>query len=237
MINKRSFTKYTIILQVFLILFAIATIPVNAAEAGEPILPLQLEGIVTINGDAAPVGTEITAKLGDKIVGTTTVDSVGVYGYSPSNRFLVTSDPEDYENLKFYVNGVETGIEDTAFENAVPDSTVVFNLVQTSAGGNEEAAKSLSGGSLGGYSESTDPETQSNLDGDDVPGSVSDKGTVSESTAFAGSEVEFGTTIDDVPSSEEESFLNTNGIYGGLLGLILVALVGIIFFVNNKNKE
>jgi len=62
MIQKRSFTKYTIILQIFLLLFAMATIPASAASEAIPSFPLSVGGEVTIDGELAPVGTEINLK-------------------------------------------------------------------------------------------------------------------------------------------------------------------------------
>ncbi|MCM1988071.1 hypothetical protein [Methanococcoides seepicolus] len=235
MIQKRSFTKYTIILQIFLLLFAMATIPVSTASEASPSLPLIVGGEVTIDGEVAPVGTEITVKLGEHVVGTTTVGSAGVYGDSPTNRLLITSEPDDYENLKFYVNGVETDlVNSTTLKNAVPGATVSTTITSSAPVVSEKSAeKSVASGSLGGPSSFSSPSfddsvVQDNSGIQDSPDEVNEF----ESIALAGDGAEIETTNENVPSSEAES----SALVTGLFGLILVSLVGAIIIVKRKNK-
>ncbi|MDA0524509.1 hypothetical protein [Methanococcoides alaskense] len=222
MIQKKSFTKYTIILQIFLLLFAMATIPVSAASEAIPSFPLSVGGEVTIDGELAPVGTEITVKLGEKTVGTTTVGSEGIYGDLPTNRLLITSEPDDYENLKFYVNAVETDLVDLT--SAVPGATVTTILASSVPVVPETTPeKKASSGSMGGYS--GDSEVQDNSGIQDV----SEENSV-ESIALAGDGAEIETTNENVPSSEAES----SALVTGIFGLILVSLVGAIIIVKRK---
>ncbi len=217
MIKNRSFTKYTVILQAFILLFAIATIPVGAASEAAPSFPLIVGGDITIDGEAAPVGTEITVKLGDRTVGTTIVNSEGQFGDLPTNKLLITSEPVDYENLKIYVNGVETDLID--FTNAAPGATITTSVTAgTSALVPEETTTT---------SPLTSPSSSSSSFGDSGIGEES-----FESTAFAGDEAEIGNTNGNAPSSEAESFSLVNGLFG----LILVSLVGIVILVKRKNN-
>ena len=231
MIQKRSFTKDTIILQILLLLFAIATIPVSTASEASPSFPLIVGGEVTIDGEVAPVGTEITVKLGENIVGTTTVDSAGVYGDSPTNRLLITSEPDDYENLKFYVNGVETDLVDTtALKNAVPGTTVTTTLTSSAPAGSEKPAEiPVTDESFTGSSSFS--SSSSSFDDSGIQDN-SDEENAFESIALAGDGAEIETTNENVPSSDAES----SALVAGLFGLILVSLVGAIIIVKRKNK-
>jgi hypothetical protein len=223
MIQKKSFIKYTIILQIFLLLFAMATIPVSAAPEVIPSFPLSVGGEVTIDGELAPVGTEITVKLGEKAVGTTTVESEGLYGDLPTNRLLVTSEPDDYENLKFYVNGVETDLVDLT--NAVPGGTVT-TILASSAPVVKPADKAVVESSSGssGFSSSS-----SSLDDSEVQENSEGENSV-ESIALAGDGAEIETTNENVPLTEAESSTLVTGIFG----LILVSLIGAIIIVKRK---
>jgi hypothetical protein len=223
MIQKKSFIKYTIILQIFLLLFAMATIPVSAAPEVIPSFPLSVGGEVTIDGEVAPVGTEITVKLGEKTVGTTTVESEGVYGDLPTNKLLITSEPADYENLNFYVNGVETDLVDLT--NAVPGSTITTTLASSVPAVSEKPTDSSSSSS----SSSSASSSSSSFDDSEVQ-DASDEGTTLESIALAGDGAEIETTNENVPLSEAES----SALVTGIFGLILVSLVGAIIIVKRK---
>jgi hypothetical protein len=230
MIQKRSFTKYAIILQIFLLLFAMATIPVSAASEAIPSFPLSMGGEVTIDGEVAPVGTEITVKLGEKTVGTTTVESEGVYGDLPTNRLLITSEPDDYENLKFYVNGVETDLVDLT--NAVPGDTVSTTITSSAPAVSEKTTdKAVASGSMGGYSGDSEVQDSSVIQDNSGIQDLSEENSV-ESIALAGDGAEIETTNENVPSSEAES----SALVTGLFGLILVSLVGAIIIVKRKSK-
>lgn len=223
MIKKGSFIKYTLILQVFILLFAIATIPVSAASEAAPSFPLIVGGEITIDGEAAPVGTEITVKLGEKTVGTTTVDSEGVYGDSPANRLLITSEPDNYEDLKFYVNGVETDLIDLT--NAEPGTTVAASLTAGSSSSTQSEENIITSSVEGTTSSS------SSSFGDSGIGDESDEESSFESTAFAGDEDQFETIAGSSSSIEAES----SSIVSGLFGLVLVSLIGIIILVKRRN--
>lgn len=114
----------------FLLLIPISANPTALAiENSEvPILPLIIKGDVTLDGEPAEVGTEVTAKINGEVVGTTEVSTKGVYGDLPQNRLLVTSAPENYEKIKFYINGMEAEITENGFNDAKPGATIELDL-------------------------------------------------------------------------------------------------------------
>lgn len=63
------------------------------ARADMPVFPMAFYGKVTINGAPAPIGTTVHASYGNTIMGSTTVNAVGVYGVADSTgqKLLVGS--------------------------------------------------------------------------------------------------------------------------------------------------
>jgi len=82
---------------IFLLMFTSITFAI-------PGIPHQFYGDVKINGNPAPDGTQIVAKIGNNVVGTTTTLN-GKYGYAP-NVFLIADPNGDYtgKTIYFYVN-------------------------------------------------------------------------------------------------------------------------------------
>lgn len=78
---------------------------VFAADAGAqlPSIPHTVKGGVYIDGNPAPVGSTITAKLGNETVSEFNITNEGLYaigiGVTPENQG---------ETAKLYVNGIET---------------------------------------------------------------------------------------------------------------------------------
>lgn len=81
----------------FFIIFA------EIAIAQPPLIPFTVKGSVYIDGNPAPVGTVITAKIGDEEVSEFNITNEGLYaigiGVTPENQG---------ETAKLYVNGIET---------------------------------------------------------------------------------------------------------------------------------
>lgn len=127
----------TFLLGLMLILFAGLTLAV-------PGVPHHFQGSVTVNGKAAPDGTEVTATVDGITRGEgTTVD--GMYGV---DSLFEVSDPDGvygtyHPTIKFYVNGKNTG--KTATFVASEDSILDLSVTITSGG-----STSSSGGSGGG---------------------------------------------------------------------------------------
>ncbi|MBP2031128.1 hypothetical protein J2755_002076 [Methanohalophilus levihalophilus] len=121
--------KLKIVLQAFLLLFAVLAIPTAmAAEEATPIMPLILKGSATVNGEPAEIGSEVVAMIDDRIVGSTTISTEGLYGDLPTNRLLITSGQDDYEKIKIYIDGVEADTEENEFQNARPGNTIDLDI-------------------------------------------------------------------------------------------------------------
>jgi hypothetical protein len=232
-INNRVFVSFAITLQILMLLFAISAIPAAAVEE-TPSLPLVLQGTVELDGEPAPVNTEITAKVNGDVVGTTEVDQEGVYGSQPGTKLYITCEPDNYEDIKFYVNGVESQLVDVdILKNA--NSGVVLesvNMVVTSpvddGTGDDGTDDDDTGGSGGfGYRETA---TTSDPGTDDESSSGS---TASASTTSLKSVATTQSTDDsaeEVPASETGSSMMVI-----VIGAII--LLGIIVTVGYKLKK
>jgi len=91
------------------IIALLAVIPMSAvaSETPPPPFAMSLYGNITLDGEPAPVGTEITAEISGALAGKTTVDQEGVFGEKPWGRFVVNGQPGDSITIK--VNGFEVG--------------------------------------------------------------------------------------------------------------------------------
>ncbi|APH39093.1 hypothetical protein [Methanohalophilus halophilus] len=228
MIKKGSFTRYTIILQVFVLLFAIATIPACSASQGEiPSLPLLVEGEVSQGDNAAPAGTEVTAVLDGNQVGSTTLQSDGII--SKENQLAITCEPDDYKNLKFYVDGTESDMYNTAeMADSQPGDVIELSLKTASTGSEDTGSSDGSSGGMASSSTSTD--------GVDQAATSESTGDESEldATASAGTSSSEETAGEDVPAPESQTTSMT-GI--GVMAIVLVSLLGIIAFLIYKKED
>jgi len=155
----------TIAFMLLAVLLTLFTIPVYA-EGDIPPLPHAFYGIVEVNGDPAPVGTEVEAK-GEGVVtginGNPVVTTVaGEYGSSnPLELKLVAQgDIVEGATLTFYVNGVSTGqtaewhssevteIDLTATIEGPPPGTTEISDIISSAGVFTEAVNAGSSDGL-----------------------------------------------------------------------------------------
>ena len=92
----------------FLMTFVVSLFLFTTIVAATPGIPHQFMGDVAINGDPAPDGTVIKAKIdGVTITSKTTIG--GVYGQDPASIFYVTDDQNTNsgETITFYVDDVE----------------------------------------------------------------------------------------------------------------------------------
>lgn len=110
---------------VVLITLSLSVAGAQAQEGGPPVLPCAFYGNATIEGNPAPVGTEIIAKIDDKISGNITVPEAGKYGgpggFDPKLVVVGTAEDEN-KILSFYVDGTK------AEENATWNSGEVKHL-------------------------------------------------------------------------------------------------------------
>ncbi|NPE31003.1 hypothetical protein HNV12_24220 [Methanococcoides sp. SA1] len=122
---KQNRAIYFGIILVFMIM---ATSTVTSG-ADVPEFSLILDGNIYVNGEPAPVGTEITVKLNDELVGDTEVSMNGVYGDTPENKLLIVCSSEYYKNLKFYVDGIEIQFGNVdVIRNADHGDFITFNI-------------------------------------------------------------------------------------------------------------
>ena len=232
-INHRVFVSFAMTLQILILLFGVAAIPV----AGTPSLPLVLQGTVLVDGEPAPINTEITAKVNGDVVGTTEVDQEGVYGSQPGTKLYITCEPDDngdikYGDIKFYVNGVESQLVNVDILNNANSGDVweSVNIVATSPvgdstdDGNSDGSGSSAGGSYSGTATTSDSSTNDES---------SSESTASASTTSLKSVATTQSTDDsaeEVPASETGSSMMII-----LIGAII--LLGIIITVGYKLKE
>ena len=244
-INYRVFVTFAITLQILILLFATAVIPAVAVEDTIPSHPsLVLQGTVELDGEPAPVNTEITAKVNGDVVGTTEVYQEGVYGSQQGTKLCITCESADYENIKFYVNGVESQLVDVdILKNANSGNvleSVNVNIVATSpvddSTGDDGTGDDGTGddgtgggGSSGGgsYSETattSDPGT----DDESSSGSIASASTTSLKSVA---------TTQSTDDSAEEAPASETGSSMMVIVIGAIILLGIIVTVGYKLKE
>lgn len=111
-----------------------------AAETSLPYMPLILQGNIEVAGEPAPVGTEITAELNGKLVGITRVTSEGVYGDGVGNKLFINCNPDNYDDVKFYVNDVESQVDLDPLKNANSGNVIELNIIANSGEKDERRA-------------------------------------------------------------------------------------------------
>lgn len=82
-----------------------------------PSIPMLISGNVSIDGEAAPIGTEIKAIMGDKVMGSITVSEKGGYAMIVENR-------PGSKVVEIYVNGIRSRTIDWSNEPGTLDLTV-----------------------------------------------------------------------------------------------------------------
>jgi len=121
--TKKLSTILSLGVVVLMTLSLLGVAGVGAQEGGPPVLPCIFYGNVTIDGNPAPVGTEIIAKIEDRTCGNITVAEAGKYGRAAGVKLLVKGTAEDENKiLSFYVDGAK------AAETATWHSGEIYNL-------------------------------------------------------------------------------------------------------------
>ena len=233
--NQKRIFPLTMVLQIFIISFAVMAIPAVAEDLAVPDKPFVLQGYVELDGVPASVGTSIYAELnGAKASKVIYVDNDGEY-----DNFPVTCSSEDYSNLKFYVNEIEAQLVDgTVFDGANAGDVIgSVNLVATSPVSSDDDSdddsddNSGSGRSSGGsYSETA---TTSDSDDESSSGSTASTSTTDVDDTSLKSVAEtsqpMGST-EDVPASETKTSMMVI-----VIGAII--LLGIVVTIGYKLKE
>ena len=224
--NQKRIIPLIMVLQIFIISFAVMAIPVSAEDLSLPDMPLTLKGNVELDGVPASVGTSIYAELnGEKASKVIHVLNEGEYS------FPVTCSSGDYSNLKFYVNEIETELVDvTVFDGAGAGDVIgSVNLVATSPVSNN--GNSGSGGSSGGSYGGT--ATTSDSDEEDSSGSTASVSStdVDDTSLKSAAEASQSTeSTEDVPAPETKTSIM-------VLVIGAIFLLGIIVTAGYKLKE
>jgi hypothetical protein len=100
-------------MRIIVCIFALTAIVLIGTVAAAPVLPGEYYGSVYLNGNPAPVGTEIIAKINEEQRGEIITTKEGLYG-SPDNfepRLMVTSTEEEINSgnttISFFVGGIQ----------------------------------------------------------------------------------------------------------------------------------
>lgn len=217
--NNRVFVTFAISLQVFILLFATMVAPAGATE-DSPVL-LFLYGNISLDGEPAPIGTEIVVKLNEDVVGSSSVYHEGLYGDEPNKRFSITCDPENYGDTKFYVNGNEAQIVNPAdLENAKSWHLIGLDLIAKSPADSNSGNGGSSGGGSG-VSTGTATDTA-------VPGGAGVPDGAGE--AAAGS-TPGGTTTSEAEPSQMDKPISPVVI------IAIIAIIGIAAFAIYKKLQ
>lgn len=93
-------------LVVGLVLATLAGVPAVAVADDTPAVPASYYGSVTVDGEPAPVGTEIDAVVDGDVQDTITVEEAGQYGGpGPFDEKLVVDDAEAGDTVEFQIDG------------------------------------------------------------------------------------------------------------------------------------
>jgi len=140
------------ILTIIIICASIAFSAGIVSAESPPSLPVILWGNINIDGNPAPAGTIITAKVGTNPAGTTNVLTAGTYGEKANGRLPVSASADGVQ-VDFYVNGIKATPSTTFMYDSNDagklirvDLNVVSGTSGTTSGG------SSNGGSGGGVS-------------------------------------------------------------------------------------
>ncbi|WP_129582736.1 hypothetical protein [Methanolobus psychrotolerans] len=199
-----------------------SVMPAQADPNGIPPLPLILEGSVNLGDEAAVTGTEITAELDGKVIGSTIIGSDGIYGDQPSTKLVVTCEPENYDNIEFYVNGVESDISGVDFSSVNPGDTVSLDMAvsATLVEDTDGSAKSSSS------SDSSDNGRVSSLSSSTATAEDKYVNVVNEDENG-----EYESTLDNVFASPEEAASTTPKDTSGLFSVSGIAVVFLVTLV------
>nr|WP_321498560.1 hypothetical protein [uncultured Methanolobus sp.] len=214
--------RYTVLL--VMLVAGLSAMPVHADSGAVPSLPLILEGSVNVGAEAAAAGTEITAELDGKVIGSTTVSSDGVYGEYPGTKLVVTCEPEDYENIRFYVDGIESGSSGADLSNLNPGDTVNIDLEVSASydsDSDSNTKSSSSSGSSGGIGTSASTSSPSTVSAENEDANV----------AIENENGKLESTVDEIPVSTEESVSITPEETSGVSSASVIAVTFLVALV------
>lgn len=200
------------------------SVGIASADGSPPGMPIILYGNVNIDGNPAPAGTTITAKVGGSAAGATSVLTAGTYGETPNGRLPVSASSNGA--VDFYVNDIKA-TPSPAFTYNSNDAGKIFvvNLNAPSSTGTatptstrtSDASSGTSGTSTGGMGTTSDKKTPTPTP-KQGEGLTSAPGTpeVKDTTATAAATTK--------PVSPPFGF-------SSILGIFVVAVIGAIIIV------
>jgi len=137
---------------------------VGTASAVPP-LPAEFSGTVTVDGNPAPAGTVITARIGNHDRGSLTLDTAGVYGGIDlfDRRLIVNGEDGDAgKEIVFFVDGVrapETAVYAAGTSTALDLAVTKEETSDSGSSGSSGSSDSI--GSSGSSSRSSGSSTSS----------------------------------------------------------------------------
>ncbi|MDD3043593.1 MAG: hypothetical protein PHV51_05560 [Methanosarcinaceae archaeon] len=232
--NQNFFIRFSILLQVFLILFATMGV-VTATEQipSKPDFPLLISGALSLNEKDAPPGTTIEVKLNGESLSSTVVKVKGKFGDGFGNKLRIDCAPEDYSNLEFYINNDKIEMIPIDANQADSDGFLALKIdaeiSEKEIPGNnvKDAVPSNSGGGFFLTDETKVEDEGKAVINDLNVGDTNIKKPLENENPDSSS----GTYAEQIPESEESS---KGLVIGGVIGLLLV--VGIILVSRSKNS-
>ena len=220
--NQKKIFPLIMVLQIFIISFAVMAIPAAAV----PDSPTAIIGSVELDGKLAPVGTEISVELnGNELAN----EKVKTEGQNDGLYLSILS--ENYPNLKFYVNGNEAKLVDaTVLENVDVEAAVLEGVDITATSpvtNNVNYGGSSSSGGSGGYISTATNDSEEIPSGSTVITSTTDVDDTSLKSVATNQPLE---SSEEVPASETGSSMMIV-----VIGAII--LMGIVVTVRYKLKE
>ncbi|WP_340818553.1 hypothetical protein [Methanolobus sp. WCC4] len=200
---------YGVSLKVLIILFSLIVVAAPAVAVAPPIV---LGGNLLVDGNPAPVGTEVTIVDDGQTVATTTVTTAGLYGDERSNRLGVSS---DHSVVTVEVNGVETATLDLS--DYQTGEMVSLDLSATSpppTATEETRSTSSGGGGGGGFGSASTTES-----------AVEEEAESSGSSAIEETILESPVEEEEDIAEEGSSPVNGASSTLAIFGLILVGVV------------
>jgi hypothetical protein len=146
--------KRLFFIQILAVSLVLAPASTAYALTGFPAFPMAFWGTVTINGDAAPVGSVVRTYYGSALAGTVTVSQSGIYGFTESTKQkLIAGEGTGQLSFTIQASSINSGAETSgtasvsypAFSSGVTiEKNLAFTVAVLSSGG------SSSGGGGGG---------------------------------------------------------------------------------------